>query len=199
MHQHCVASTVLDVFWIDATWSWCLTRFHTVHGFVCFRGCGWGGVNQRIWYASESKASGRGSEDRFNKVMKHSCHLAMDNSFPFADFGGADKVTQFCLSCRKLAKASLISPQRRWFSPAHATCSANWFLSCLRDLRRGPAKRLYSPLNGCPPLIDNTDSGLLRNNTAHVFDAAPPRHIAILICFSCRSSPNYVLASHGRI
>ena len=52
----------------------------------------------------------------------------------------ADKVTYFCLNCRKFAKASLISPQRRWFSPAHATCSAHWFLSCLRDLRRGPAK-----------------------------------------------------------
>jgi len=35
--------------------------------------------------ASESKASGRGSEDRFNKVLKYSCHLATDNSFPFAD------------------------------------------------------------------------------------------------------------------
>jgi len=43
-----------------------------------------------------------------------------------------------------------ISLQRRLFSPAHATCSAHWFLSChscLRDLRRGPAKRLYSSVS----------------------------------------------------
>jgi len=83
-----IISTVLDVFWIDATWSWCLTRFHPVHGFVCsvivggevsIRGSGVDPL------ASESKASGRGSEDRFNKVLKYSCHLATDNSFPFAD------------------------------------------------------------------------------------------------------------------
>jgi len=45
----CMSSTMLDVFWIDATWSWCLAHFHPVHGFVCFHDCGWGGANARIW------------------------------------------------------------------------------------------------------------------------------------------------------
>ena len=97
--------------------------------------------------ASESKTFDGGNEDRFNKVVKYSCHLATtdslsDNSFTFAEFSGADK--HFCINCRQLANASLISPQSRWFSHAHAACSAHWFLSWLRDLRRGPAKRLYS-------------------------------------------------------
>jgi len=54
--------------------------------------------------ASETKASGGNSEDQFNRVLKYPCHLATtdslsDNSFPFADFSGADKVTHFYLSC----------------------------------------------------------------------------------------------------
>ena len=114
--------------------------------------------------ASESKASGRGSENQFNKVLKYSCQLATDNSFPFADFSRAYKVTNFCLNCRKLASTSLILPHRRWFSPARATCSAHRFLSRLRDLRRCIAKRLYSfispPLDGFPAFIDNTESDL---------------------------------------
>jgi len=47
--------------------------------------------------------------------------IPSDNSFPIADLSGADKVTDFCISCQKLANASLILPQRRWFSPARAT------------------------------------------------------------------------------
>jgi len=100
-------------------------------------------------------------------VLKYSCHLATDNRFPFADFSGADKVTHFCLNCRKLANASLILPQRRWFSPAHATSSAHCFLSCLSDLRRGLAERMYCSillyichLDSFRPLIDNTESRL---------------------------------------
>jgi len=49
----------------------------------------------------------------------------------------------FCFSCRNEAKASLISPHRRWFSPVLATCSIHCCLS-RRDLLLGPARRLYS-------------------------------------------------------
>jgi len=79
---------------------------------------------------------------------------------------GAYKVTHFCLICLMLANASMISPQRRRFSTAGCTCYLlrPLVLSCLRDLRRRAAKRLYSfiisPLDGFPPLIDNTESGL---------------------------------------
>jgi len=51
--------------------------------------------------------------------------------------------------CRKEAKASLISPHRRWFSPVLATCSILSCLSCLSDLLRGPARRLYSSIIIC--------------------------------------------------
>ena len=114
----CIASTVLDVFWIDASWSCCLTHFHPFHGFVCFHDCGWGGVNERIWCGCSGIWGG--SEDRFNKAVKYSCHLATtdslsDNSFTFADFSGVDKILHFCLNCQKLANVSLILPQRRWY------------------------------------------------------------------------------------
>ena len=80
--------------------------------------------------ASERKITGGGSEDQFNKVLKYSYDLTdslSDNSFPFADFSGADKVTHFCLSCQKLPNASLMSTYRRRFSPAHATYTTYWF------------------------------------------------------------------------
>ena len=39
--MHCITSTMLDVFWIDATWpAGALPALHPVHGFVCFHDCG---------------------------------------------------------------------------------------------------------------------------------------------------------------
>ena len=64
--MHCITYTVLDVFWIDATWSWGLTAFilfmalyvsEVVGGVVTIRGSGTNPL------ASESKESGRFSEE----------------------------------------------------------------------------------------------------------------------------------------
>jgi len=127
--MHWITSTVLDVFWIDTTWSWCHTRFYHVHGFVCFHDCGWRGVNERICCGCSCFWKQR----HLGEVVKAGLikcwgtlatlpqQIPSDNSFPFADLSGADKVTDFCISCQKLANASLILPQRRWFSPARAT------------------------------------------------------------------------------
>ena len=41
---HCIVSTMLDVFRINATWSWCLIHIHPVHSSVCFHDCVWGRV-----------------------------------------------------------------------------------------------------------------------------------------------------------
>ena len=109
--MHCIAFTMPDVFWIDATWSGALPTFilfmalyvsMTVGEEVSMRGsC----VDALLLWLLKNKTSWGGNEDWFNKVLKYCCHLATtdslsDNSCPFADFSGADRVTHFCLSCR---------------------------------------------------------------------------------------------------
>jgi len=90
--------------------------------------------------ASDTRASEGGCMGPFNRVLKCSYHLAAidvmsDNSFPLRSFSRADEVAHFCLSYRKAAKASLISP-------VLATCSIHCCLSYLSDLLRGPVRCL---------------------------------------------------------
>jgi len=145
----------LDVLWIDTAYSWCLACLDFVHGFVNIndhRRVGGkvsmveSGVDA---CASDIRASGGDCVYRLSTVLKCSCHLAAtdalsDSSFPSSAFSGADEVANFCFSCWNEAKASLISPHRRWLSPVLATCSIHCCLSCLSYLLRGPARRLYS-------------------------------------------------------
>jgi len=97
--------------------------------------------------ASDTRASGGDCVGRFSKVLKCSCYLAatdaLSDSYPSSTINGADEVAHFCFSWRNEAKASLISPHRRWYSPVLAICSIHCCLSCRTDLLHGPARRLY--------------------------------------------------------
>ena len=148
-----ITATVLNVLWIDRAYSWCLAYLDLIHGFIDINDRRREGINGGIWRGClcfrYQSIKGGDYVDPLSKVLKCSCHLAAtdslsDSSFPSSAFNRADEVAHFCFSCRNEAKASLISPYRRWFSFVLATCFIHCCLSCLSDLLIGAARRLYS-------------------------------------------------------
>jgi len=168
--MHCITYTVLDVFWIDATWSWCLTAFilfmalyvsEVVGGVVTIRGSGTNPL------ASESKESGRFSEESLIQCWSTLATLPRIT---------ASHLRTLVELIRSRTSASIVGSWRMHHWSHHKEDGSRLhmllpppivFLSCLSDLRRGPAERMYCSillyichLDSFRPLIDNTESRL---------------------------------------
>jgi len=141
---------MLDVLWIDTTYSWCLACLDFVLGFINLSDRRKEGISGGIWRGCPCFRY-QSIRRRLNKVLKYlaATDALSENSFLSSAFNRADEVAHFCFIRQNEAKASLTLPHRRRFSPVLATCSIHCCLSCLSDLLRGPTRRLYfsaSPL-----------------------------------------------------